>query len=66
MIMTYDMALAWLIIILIIGSSFTIFRSTWGPVVRAVCEGIVDIVLSIRNTDWNALWERAEKNRKIK
>ena len=38
--MTYEMALALLIVILIIGSSFTIFRSTWGPVVRAVYEGI--------------------------
>lgn len=64
--MTYEMALALLIVILIIGSSFTIFRSTWGPVVRAVYEGIVDIVLSIRNIDWKELEEQAEEKRRNK
>ena len=64
--MTAEMKAALLFTVFVIGLSLTIFRSIWQPIFRAIGEGIVDIVHTLRSIDREWIQQKMEEHRQRK
>ena len=64
--MTAEMKTALLFTVFVIGLSLTVFRSTWQPIFRAVGEGVVDIVHTLRSIDREWIQQKMEERRQRK
>ena len=64
--MTAEMTAALLFTVFVIGLSLTIFRSIWQPIFRAIGEGIVDIVHTLRSIDREWIQQKMEEHRQRK
>ena len=64
--MTAEMKAALLFTAFVIGLSLTVFRSTWQPIFRAVGEGVVDIVHTLRSIDREWIQQKMEEHRQRK
>ena len=64
--MTAEMKAALLFTVFVIGLSLTIFRSIWQPIFRAIGEGIVDIVHTLRSIDREWIQQKMEERRQRK
>ena len=64
--MTAEMKAALLFTAFVIGLTLTVFRSTWQPIFRAIGEGIVDIVHTLRSIDREWIQQKMEERRQRK
>ena len=64
--MTAEMKTALLFTVFVFGLSLTVFRSTWQPIFRAIGEGIVDIVHTLRSIDREWIQQKMEERRQRK
>jgi len=64
--MTAEMKTALLFTVYVFGLSLTVFRSTWQPIFRAIGEGIVDIVHTLRSIDREWIQQKMEERRQRK
>ena len=64
--MTAEMKTALLFTVFVFGLSLTVFRSTWQPIFRAIGEGIVDIVHTLRSIDREWIQQKMEECRQRK
>ena len=64
--MTAEMKAALLFTVFVIGLSLTVFRSIWQPIFRAIGEGIVDIVHTLRSIDREWIQQKMEERRQRK
>ena len=64
--MTAEMKAALLFTAFVIGLSLTVFRSIWQPIFRAIGEGIVDIVHTLRSIDREWIQQKMEERRQRK
>ena len=64
--MTAEMKAALLFTVFVIGLSLTVFRSIWQPIFRAIGEGIVDIVHTLRSIDREWIQQKMEEHRQRK
>ena len=64
--MTAEMKAALLFTALVIGLTLTVFRSTWQPIFRAIEEGVVDIVRTLRSIDREWIQQKMEERRQRK
>ena len=64
--MTAEMKAALLFAVFVIGLSLTVFRSIWQPIFRAIGEGIVDIVHTLRSIDREWIQQKMEEHRQRK
>ena len=64
--MTAEMKAALLFTVFVIGLSLTVFRSIWQPIFRAIGEGIVDIVHTLRSIDRGWIQQKMEEHRQRK
>ena len=64
--MTAEMKAALLFAVFVIGLSLTVFRSIWQPIFRAIGEGIVDIVHTLRSIDREWIQQKMEERRQRK
>jgi len=64
--MTAEMKTALLFTVFVIGLSLTVFRSTWQPIFRAIGEGVIDIVHTLRSIDREWIQQKMEERRQRK
>ena len=64
--MTAEMKTALLFTVFVFGLSLTVFRSIWQPIFRAIGEGIVDIVHTLRSIDREWIQQKMEERRQRK
>lgn len=64
--MTAEMKAALLFTAFAIGLSLTVFRSTWQPIFRAIGDGVIDIVRTLRSIDREWMQQKMEERRQRK
>lgn len=64
--MTAEMKAALLFTAFVIGLSLTVFRSTWKPIFRAIGDGVIDIVRTLRSIDREWMQQKLEERRQRK
>ena len=64
--MTAEMKAALLFTAFAIGLSLTVFRSTWQPIFRAIGDGVIDIVRTLRSIDREWIQQKMEERRQRK
>ena len=64
--MTAEMKAALLFTAFVIGLSLTVFHSTWQPIFRAIGDGVIDIVRTLRSIDREWMQQKLEERRQRK